>query len=104
MKLSQNVSSSGHPITATKTTNYTISGTDVVVFADATSGNVTITLPTASANAGYRFDIKRIDNSGNTCAVARSGTDTIDVQTSMSLDVQYTSLTVVSNGSAWYIL
>jgi hypothetical protein len=90
--------------TSTKTSNYTITGTDVVIFANATSGNVTITLPTASSNAGYRFYIKRIDGSGNTCSVARSGSDTIDGQTSISLDLQYTSLTVVSDGSAWYII
>lgn len=90
--------------TSTKTSNYTITGTDVVVFANATSGNVTITLPTASSNAGYRFYIKRIDGSGNTCSIARSGSDTIDGQTSISLDIQYTSLTVVSDGGAWYII
>ena len=90
--------------TATKTSNYTISGTDVVIFADATSGAVTITLPTAASTPGYRFDIKRIDGSGNACTIARSGTDTIDGATSHTLPVQYTSLTVVSNGSAWYIL
>lgn len=90
--------------TSTKTSNYTISGTDVVIFADATSGNVAITLPSAAGNAGYRFDVKRIDNSGNSCTVTRTSSDTIDGQTSISLDLQYTSITVVSNGSAWYIL
>ncbi len=90
--------------TSTKTSNYTISGTDVVVFANATSGNVTITLPTASSNAGYRFYVKRIDSSANTCTIARSGADTIDGQTSVSLDLQYMSLTVISDGSAWYII
>jgi len=90
--------------TSTKTSNYTITGTDTVIFADATSGNVTITLPAASSNAGYRFYVKRIDNTANTCSVARSGGDTIDGQTSISLDLQYTSLTLASNGSAWYIL
>lgn len=90
--------------TSTKTSNYTITGTDVVIFANATSGNVTITLPTASANSGYRFYIKRIDGSANTCQIARSGTDAIDGQTAVSLDMQYTSLTVISDGSEWYII
>jgi hypothetical protein len=90
--------------TSTKTSNYSITGTDVVVFADATSGNVTITLPTASANAGYRFYVKRIDNSGNTVSIARSGSDTIDGQTSITIAAQYDSYTVVSNGSLWYII
>lgn len=90
--------------TSTKSTNYTIAGTDVVIFANANSGSVTITLPVASGVPGYRFDVKRIDNSGFNCTVARSNTDTIDGQTSVSLDLQYTSITIVSDGSAWYIL
>lgn len=90
--------------TSTKTSNYTITGTDVVVFADATSGNVTITLPTASANTGYRFYVKRIDSTGNTVSIARSGSDTIDGQTSVSIAAQYDSYTIISNGSLWYII
>ena len=90
--------------TASKTANYTITGTDTVIFADATSGNVVITLPVASGLSGYRFYVKRIDSASNTCSVARSGSDTIDGQTSISLDLQYTSLTLVSNGTNWYII
>jgi hypothetical protein len=90
--------------TSTKTSSYTITGTDVVVFANAASGAVTITLPTASANAGYRFYVKRTDSSGNSCSVVRSGSDTIDGQTSVALDTQYMSLTLVSDGSGWYII
>jgi hypothetical protein len=90
--------------TATRTTSYTISGNDTVIFADATSSNVTITLPAASGLAGYRFYVKRIDSANNTVTVSRSGSDTIDGMTSFTLDMQYTAFAVVSNGSAWYIL
>jgi len=90
--------------TATKTSSYTISATDVVIFANASSASVAISLPTASSMAGYRFYIKRTDNSANTCSVTRSGTDTIDGMTSFTIDQQYTSMTVVSDGSAWYII
>lgn len=90
--------------TSTQTTNYTVSSSDTVVFANATSGNVTITIPAASGLAGYRFYIKRTDGSGNTVTVQRSGSDTIDGMTSFTLDQQYTAFAVVSNGSAWYIL
>ena len=89
----------------TRTGSYAIvSGTDVVVLADASGGNVTITLPTATTTAGYKFDIKRIDGSANTCNIVRSGSDTIDGLTSYPLPVQYTAVTAVSNGSGWYIL
>ena len=90
--------------TSTKTSNYTITGTDVVIFADATSGNVTVTLPAAASFSGYNFYVKRIDNSSNTCSVARSGSDTIDGTTSFSLDTRYDALRVVSNGSNWFII
>lgn len=90
--------------TNTQTTSYTVTSADTVVFADATSGNVTITLPAASGLAGYRFYVKRIDGSAHTVTIARSGSDTIDGMTSFTLDLQYTAFGVVSNGSAWYIL
>lgn len=90
--------------TSTKTSSYTITGTDVVIFADATSGNVTITLPAASSFTGFNFHIKRIDASSNSCSVARSGSDTIDGVTSFGLDTRYDALRVVSNGSNWFIL
>lgn len=88
----------------TKTSSYTITATDAIIFADATSGNVTITLPAASSFGGYRFHVKRIDSGSNTCTVARSGSDTIDGQNSFTIDQQYTAVMVVSNGSAWFIL
>lgn len=90
--------------TATKTSNYTVGATDTVIFADASSGNVTITLPLASGLSGYKFFVKRIDSSSNTCSVARTSSDTIDGATSISLDLQYTCITVVSNGSNWFII
>lgn len=90
--------------TGAQTSNYTITTSDTVVFANATSNNVTITLPAASSSAGYRFYVKRTDSSAHTCTIARSGSDTIDGQTSLTLDLQYTCLSLVSDGSAWYII
>lgn len=92
--------------TATKTaSSYVITTSDTVIFADATSNGVTITLPAASGLSGYRFYIKRIDASAtNSVTVTRTGTDTIDGMTSLTLDAQYTAIGVVSNGSLWYIL
>jgi hypothetical protein len=107
------VSSSGLPVwsnnlayaTSTQTTGYNIQATDATIFANATTGNVTITLPLASSVPGYQFNVKRIDSSTTySASVACSGSDTIDGQSSISFPQQYMSLTVISNGSAWYIL
>ncbi|MEO5950703.1 MAG: hypothetical protein ABIQ04_04610 [Candidatus Saccharimonadales bacterium] len=90
--------------TVTKISNYTITGSDVIIFADAASGNTTITLPLAASFTGYNFYVKRIDTSANTCVVGRSASDTIDGATTFSLDSQYFAVRVVSNGSNWYII
>ncbi len=90
--------------TATKTSNYTITASDTVILADASGGNVAITLPLASIASGYRFCIKKTDSSSNTVSIDRSGSDTIDGSTSASISVPYVSITVVSNGSDWFII
>lgn len=90
--------------TSTKASSYTIGTSDTVIFANASSGNVTITIPLASSCSGYSFIVKRIDSSANTCQVSCSGSDTIDGQTSISFNAQYLSMTMISNGSAWYII
>lgn len=87
----------------TKTSAYTIGTSDVVVLADATSGAFTLTLPTATS--GYTYYIKKIDSSANAITVATSpNTQTIDGATTHSLSTQYASLTIVSDGSNWYVI
>ncbi len=85
-------------------TSYNISASNTVVIADATSNNVSIVLPVASTVTGYRYYIKRKDGTGNSVTIDRSGSDTIDGATSQTLQQQYTSATVVSDGSNWYII
>lgn len=90
--------------TATKTTNYTITANDTVILGDTTGGDVTITLPLASIASGYRFCIKKTDSSANDVIITRSGSDTIDGSTSATITLQYASVTIVSDGSNWYII
>lgn len=76
---------------------------------DATSGNITITLPAASTafgnSIGIRYIFKRIDNSGNTVSVVRAGSDTIDGGTSISLTTQYEVKEIqCSSTSTWDVL
>jgi len=90
------------------TGNVTANLTNYFYVIDATSGNITITLPAAStafgSAMGIQYVFKRIDNSGNTVQIVRNGSDTIDGSTSVSLSVQYESkeLQCVSS-SAWAI-
>lgn len=106
LKVSSGLPSWGQMIlaTATKTSGYTITANDTVILGDTTAGDVTITLPLASIASGYRFCIKKTDSSANDVFVVRSGSDTIDGSTSLTIAVQYVSITVVSDGSNWFII
>lgn len=73
------------------------------ILVDASNGNVNVTLPLASA--GQRaVGVKRIDGSGNTVTVLRSGLDLIDGAVSQTLAAQFDSITVVPDGgTGWFI-
>lgn len=75
------------------------------VIADATSNNVTITLPAANslgANISSQIRIKRKDSSGSTCTIQRAGADTIDGGTSMTLGALGSQDFETDGVSAWY--
>jgi hypothetical protein len=90
---------------ATKNSNYTLTTADEVILADASSSitTLTITLPTAVGNQNM-YDLKKIDSSNKTVTVATTSSQTIDGSSSTVLKVQYASISVVSDGSNWYII
>ena len=85
----------------TKNTNYTASNGDCVL-ADASSGAITITLPSPSSNA--IVNVKKIDSSTNAVTVEPNGSETIDGSSSKTIDTQYESYTFISDGTNWYII
>jgi len=90
--------------TTSKTGDYTITTADTVILADAVGAPFAITLPLASSASGYRFFVKKIDSTTNAVTLTRSGSDTIDGSTTAAISVQYTSLSVLSNGTNWFIV
>lgn len=96
---------SGTPLTA----NYTATLTDHTLLVDATSGNLTITLPTAASaynttSGGYVFTVKKIDTSANTVTIKGDGAETIDGVNTQVLSTQWMSYQVQSNGTNWFII
>ena len=88
----------------TKTADYTASIiNDAVILCDATSGVVTITLPTSVGNAGKTFSIKKIDASGNNVVIDGNGSQTIDGSTTQTISSQYGERRIVSDGTNWFI-
>jgi len=83
--------------------NTALDDTHHTVLGDASGGTFTLTLPLASAAAGREYKVKKIDSSSNVVTIARAGGDTIDGATSVALGSQYQAITLVSNGSNWFL-
>lgn len=80
------------------------SASNTNIFADATSGNITVTLPAASTT-DKKFLVKKIDSSANTVTVTRAGSDTIEGSNTVVLTAQYQWLVVQSDGTAtWKVV
>jgi hypothetical protein len=74
-----------------------------IVLANATSANLTITLPTAASNI-FNYAVKKTDSSTHTVTLATTSSQTIDGGTTAVIKVQYACITVVSDGSNWSIV
>lgn len=88
----------------TKTTNYTATSADHTMLCDANTGSITITLPTAVGISGRVYVIKKVDSSANTVIVDGNASELIDGALTQTLTAIYESITIQSNGSAWYII
>lgn len=89
-------------VTSTKTANYTLTKEDNVVLFDATSGDLTATLP-ASPRAGRRYDITKIDTGVNTVTIDGNG-NTINGDATRVIQFFATNVTVVYSGSEWRVI
>ena len=92
------------PVKTVNATSITITTSDHTVLADASGNVITANLPTAASASGYQFTIKKIDSSANTVTIDGNGSETIDGATTAVITMQWESVTVQSNGTAWYIL
>ncbi len=71
---------------------------------DCTSNDVTLNLPAASTATGTVYHIKKTDASAYTIIVDGNSTETIDGTTTITLTAQYESVTIVCDGSNWFIV
>jgi len=92
-----------YPVTATSI-SYVVLATDVFIIADASGGNITVTLPNPATVSGQVFTTKKIDNTGFTVTVVSNAGELIDGEASQVISAQYVALSVISNGVLWYII
>lgn len=88
----------------TVTTNYTPTTTDYMVLGNATAGSFTITLPSATGNAGVVYEFKKVDSTANTVTInASTNGSTIDGQAAVVFNVQYQTVAVQSDGAGNWV-
>lgn len=89
---------------AAKSADYTLTGSDVVVLFTTGASNRTATLPAAASSTGKVFYIKKVDSGAGTVIIDGNASETIDGATTYTITIQYEAITIVCDGSAWYIL
>jgi len=91
-------------IITNSSSSYTAGTNDeIAILADASSNAITINLPAVATNVNRAFLIKKIDSSANVVTIDGSVSEVIDGETTQLLTAQWTAITIISNGSAWYI-
>jgi hypothetical protein len=76
---------------------------DYLIIADATAGAITMTLPPAALVPGRIYVFKRINAGANAVIVDGYAAETIDGAATHTLSPQWNSITIISNGTAWFI-
>lgn len=91
---------------STKTSNYTVveADADKWILCDATSGNITLSLPAvADAGSGFRIGVRKVDTSSNTVIIDPNASETINNSaTTFTLIRNGDSLELVCDGSQWW--
>ena len=72
------------------------------MLADASSGPVTVELPPPATNV--HVTVKKTDASAHAVTIATPGVQTIDGQADRTVETQYVSLTIGSDGTDYYII
>jgi len=88
----------------TKTSNYTVTGDDFTILADATAAAITITLPTAVGIAGRIYSVKRISSGAHSVTVDTTSSQNIDGSTTYVLSGSLASVLLQSDGAQWWII
>lgn len=82
-----------------------ITGSDYILLVDASSGDVTLTLPAASLIKGRMLEVKKIDSTVNKVIIDAAGSDVIDGDATLELLYQDEAVPIVSDGvSEWDVL
>lgn len=83
---------------------YNLDTTYDEVLCNCAGGAITLNLPAAASSEGFSYTIKKIDSSANTVTIDPNAGETVDDQGTQVIAYQYTSITIVCDGSEWWIV
>lgn len=77
-----------------------------IILANASSGNITITLPAASANSGKILKFKKSEGTSNVANIQPASGESIDGQSNqiVSLESPFAALSLICDGTGYYII
>ena len=78
--------------------------TDGLLTCDATSGAITVTLPKAKKMRGQTLHAIKTDAGANALTLDGDGSETINGAATQNTTTQWDMLSVVSDGTQWYLL
>jgi|APGre2960657404_1045060.scaffolds.fasta_scaffold09471_7 hypothetical protein len=93
--------SSGTPSVLSKSANYTVQTSDGSNVAVLCTNTITITLYAASGNSGKVVTVK--NNGTGTITIDGNASETIDGSLTKTITAQYTSLSLLCDGTGWAI-
>lgn len=99
----QSVASPNRSVTVVATTPYTVLPGDDILLVNSGIGAIQLDLPTAIGILGQTYTIKKTSADTNVITIEPFGAQTIDGQANMTIDQQYTSFDIVSDGANWMV-
>ena len=90
-----------------KTANYTAVETDDIILCNSSGGAFTITLPAAATYNGKILTLKKTDSTfatANAITIDGNASETIDGALTTTLNTQYETLEIISDGSNWHVV
>lgn len=82
---------------------YTVLALDRTLLCYASGGNITANLPAANTVSGKELIFKKTDLTANTVTIDGNSAETIDEAATAVITTQWTTRSIQSDGSGWYI-
>ena len=83
--------------------DYTLTNRDYFAKVNTGGADKTLTLPSASTCSGRTYIIKKTDPDGGEIIIIPDGSETVDGDSQVNIAGQYSSITIISDGSNWFI-